>query len=1623
MNRYREREGVSETMGTVLMVGIAVMLVSSVAIYMAGNVKEVESVYVSLSSGYTKNATGSVIIFIENTAGDSLRTSRTTVIIKNASGVDVPGSPFLATDCDNNITGVGVWDGNGLWSPGETWSKVLPSNVIFPLHVKVVYEKTTGEKSVVFSEVLEAPPAALLPDLAIEEFYFLRYGQQSDEVLVGETIDLVATITNLGTQPVPESNITVQFYDRDNYVGVGSPQPFSNDTTPGVLAPHESMYYILSGWSVPYPLGIHRIYARITPLPTGELSTANNYRFRELDVSISIVPTRPSGPNPVVTSKDIQLSKDYPKTGDEVSVTLFIKNLGDQPITYDDDLMVVVSTEPITTEGGEIFNWHDDIPAPEGEDYDSFNPGPIPPDFMPGHPDRVDVWKKVKWAEAHGQDMDGNDYTFPTCKIRHLIIPVAGQISITLTFTARSSNPDKILTLYIAVDANPLNYTIRPPDLWDESLPPQRIVFSSEDETVLQGDDPTDNYASLAIQVIPRILLVDDDEAETGSENDVTSHVIESLTGAGVQVDRVFIAQQMTDGGILRDVPAYEYVNPETVGAPQMKDYDIVIWVTGKAESPLSSHADSIYGGNIEEMMKFMDHGGYLWIIGENVLKGLNDDYMGISPDGENFYNLPETLPENLYGNERDDSVIFVKKYLGITKFTVDSDLPGEIFGESESNPITGWSGNTPYSVDMDDAADGSDNFTEQTYPLEDSSDPLGMLFTQDVEASLKEPYGVYHTHTIETGTDIVTYRVVYLPISPLHIRYLNEKIGVAARIMKWFSWELRIGNDLAISKMELVVVEGSMPPKFMDTVEVRVWVRNNGPDTLSTSVEFYVTGPDGIERRITPNFPDPDGDNPRDILNLPGGGGEIMVTKQWKATSVGLHTFRAVVDPYHIIPEINEENNDITYSTSTVTSLVAQNNILVVDDDGSWNGTYGPNGDENSYDEDNPNNWRFEGGATEPPAWAQIPDTTSSITRFLDLLNLQYEVYRVVNTFDGTNVVVGRGPTVEKMKRYNLIIWNCGLSGGSAYSGIETITPVDRMNITRYLRGDYREAEYMGNYSEAFLLIGRYVLPEIAPNPLYQAGDPYWEFLYNYMGIAGYSTDAVIGTTLFGTTEDDIKTHGVEIPLGSTVNALKLVKRPDNSGVISGASQEDTTKYLYYTDDFDGRNPISISLENSGPSYFKSAHLAFSISPNYFPYLEHRSTEAFYFLVHWFGVEIYQPELYGRSIDIQLDDPHPTVGGNYVLSLVVGNYGGAAGGGTVRFMDGRKLIYSTTIFLEPGDEVTVEAIWTPLFAGQRTVRVFIDFYNNYDEIFDFINNIPSKNVNIYFFYDDMENGTRNFRHESIVARINGESPLDFYDPHMEVNTDVISSWNSDLSYRVEIDQNTSYSHPKSFKLYEPPGGTTRNPLDIVMVLDTSGSMSWEVDGVPKIDRLKEAAKIFISYLTPSDRVAIYTFTNEGYNYPNLFVDWTFCTPENKEDLNDTIDGLWARGWTPLYDTVGAAANKLYPAPSGRMPYLLVFTDGEANRDFNYGPGRYDYENPTDSLGQWMNTYYENYYYSSSAGTSAGNRQGLIMAPFTVYTVGLLSSGYHDSDYPEEEDSDTPPWHTYWQTHNVLTDR
>ena len=81
------------------------------------------------------------------------------------------------------------------------------------------------------------------------------------------------------------------------------------------------------------------------------------------------------------------------------------------------------------------------------------------------------------------------------------------------------------------------------------------------------------------------------------------------------------------------------------------------------------------------------------------------------------------------------------------------------------------------------------------------------------------------------------------------------------------------MGRDLAITKMDMYIMKkeetgnwyssqitGENVPKYLDTVEIEVTVRNNGPNDESPTLIFYVTGPNGIEVHVTPNIPDPRG-------------------------------------------------------------------------------------------------------------------------------------------------------------------------------------------------------------------------------------------------------------------------------------------------------------------------------------------------------------------------------------------------------------------------------------------------------------------------------------------------------------------------------------------------------------------------------------------------------------------------------------------------------------------------------------------------------------------------------------------------------------------------------------------
>lgn len=137
-------------------------------------------------------------------------------------------------------------------------------------------------------------------------------------------------------------------------------------------------------------------------------------------------------------------------------------------------------------------------------------------------------------------------------------------------------------------------------------------------------------------------------------------------------------------------------------------------------------------------------------------------------------------------------------------------------------------------------------------------------------------------------------------------------------------------------------------------------------------------------------------------------------------------------------------------------------------------------------------------------------------------------------------------------------------------------------------------------------------------------------------------------------------------------------------------------------------------------------------------------------------------------------------------------------------------------------------------------------------------------------------------------------------------------------------------------------------PLDIVLVLDQSGSMAYTFSGnIKRQAALKNAVKNFISSVadkydpeTSDHRMAVVTFDSSA----STLVNWTQVDGTGKDTLTTAIDGLpksldggtqvgkgMQRAQTLLDNSTYKGSN-----PAQRTQVVIMFTDGE--------PGDYDFD-------------------------------------------------------------------------------
>ena len=130
---------------------------------------------------------------------------------------------------------------------------------------------------------------------------------------------------------------------------------------------------------------------------------------------------------------------------------------------------------------------------------------------------------------------------------------------------------------------------------------------------------------------------------------------------------------------------------------------------------------------------------------------------------------------------------------------------------------------------------------------------------------------------------------------------------------------------------------------------------------------------------------------------------------------------------------------------------------------------------------------------------------------------------------------------------------------------------------------------------------------------------------------------------------------------------------------------------------------------------------------------------------------------------------------------------------------------------------------------------------------------------------------------------------------------------------------------------------TVGTPVDVVLVLDESGSMTYADlgDGKTRRQALQEAADRFIGAADTANqgvpqenqiRMSIVTYSD--LDATGVVCDWKYVTGEGTQSLYDAIDGLKAYGATRTDAGLSKAEGQLTNARQNAEKVVILFTDG-----------------------------------------------------------------------------------------------
>ncbi|MEM2869873.1 MAG: CARDB domain-containing protein [Thermoplasmata archaeon] len=1489
-----DRRGAAEVIGDLLLVAMSVVMVTALALQLSTVQGPSDSVTVDLEAAYDGQ-----IITITHMGGDTLHNHTTR---------------FALFVNETFVSGYNLTDGTGgdaSLGMGERWTMPFNTSPSDRLKIQVI---DTAHSVILLDQVLQkGPETGGLPDLGLTPadivvLFNNATFNDTNAPMAGDNVTVNVTVHNYGSAYSGDFVVRISDYstiDRKSFPVMNATLALNGSSSANL----STVYKIPAGsW------GIHTITVRVVPL-LNESRYGNNYATKSYRVGYTVIAMHPG--NPVLRIRSIDVYPRHPVHGAYVNITARIAN-----------------------QGG--------VPALANVTYylDGTSPG----------------------------DMVGVEH--------NLSIPVGGE-----------------------------SYSII---VW-------RAPRGGIHTLIVNASDPygLPDEQSIQLEVLPTILLVDDDRAIEGSVRDVGMYMKESLDAVAAS----YTTHVVPTG----DGPLYDG------GTHPLRDYDLVIWLTGyESVGTLTSNDKS-------NLATFLNNGGKLWLIGQDVLSSLGrgdpflNNYMKVSPlTPTTFYD--RYTPQQILGN-------------GI--------LSGRSFVVAK-----------PFPSGLPDRADFMEPLSGKAVPaFTEAGDPyraLGLLFNATTNGT--------------PGAN--TFQTAFFGFELSRVAEANERAMITYEMLNWFGCLASWGRDLAVSDQQF----DKSAPAFMEDVNITIYLRNNGlsDEPLDVSrpqlqVAFYIDGATFAPKSVmielngsltTFNPPTSEIWIPQDTTNaslrVPGGGGFIKISMVWTADRIGAHTITGKVDPYDYISEINENNNKVSASMNRE-FLYVRYGTLVIDDDGSAN----------------------NGGSSY--------NSTANVTRALDELGYQYDLHVVNVGEDGPDpakmslynaliwVAGEQANALTATDRTSLAsflgrgdgryLWLLGpraipdgnYAGGAEpfyrdYLRIGSVVDPGSARTPGMIEGAYLDpiahgVRYPAQPTSADK--GRLLLPYIdgrgvtyqspmpspdSPNEVFledaEDGDtegwaarvvpPLTSASINNVfdfqrgssvirlartGASAQDTYFIIGDFAFGSDQNpndlpwnererltaswsfrfDINytfvwhvtdTLGTHIALTYTNSDTDLLGAgPVHHGLGAGTADgrwhtvtRDLQRDLREGSGLGGRtirqvdgfevvmnegegavDDIILSRPFNGIRYenttfsFRTVFTAWD--PSFISYEGNNQylSELAYMVLRWFNMYDARTELRVTHLDLfhttlqPLREMKPMMGESYMLKARIWNPGGTRGDAVVRFSDGSTVINSVSVSVERSSMIVAEIIWTPIFAGSRTISVSVDPDGILSEVFKF-NNVASLTIQCYFFYDDMEEGADKWTHESTIVRLNGETALEYIDAG-DVYTDIVAEWSEFNGWRNTTDNMslpniTSQFHSRDSAYYmHEPKAQRRTPVDVILTCDVTGSMAW--DAVARIEGAKTAMMQFVNKLWPQDRGAVAEFsTYRPYNsYPNpplipYYTQLDQPLTSNKSALHDAIAKMRIGGGTPFWNAVTTSFTYIrdYGA-ANRIRCMVILTDGQSNSD------------------------------------------------------------------------------------------